>query len=89
MSNDFIDVTYSNLISVLEYKPPSTQYICMSGDVAYRWYNKYDAVYLSCYSFRHNELILINFSKWAKQRGIDYLNMTKDDIQIFLFENNI
>ncbi len=30
-----------------------------------------------------------NVTTWAKKRGIDYLNMTKDDIQIFLFENNI
>lgn len=31
----------------------------------------------------------LNVTSWAKKRGIDYLNMTKDDIQIFLFENNI
>lgn len=89
MSNDFIDETYSNLISVLKCKPPSTRYIGMSGGISYRWYNEYNAVYLSGFSYKHNTLISINFSKWAKQRGIRHKTMTKDDIQIFLFENNI
>lgn len=89
MADNFIDLTYSNLISVLDCRPPSTRYIGMSGGVAYRWYNNYDAVYLGGISFKHNELISINFSKWAKQRGISHKTITKDDIQIFVFENNI
>ncbi len=89
MSNDFIDTTYSNLISVLDYKPPSTRYIGMSRGISYRWYNECDAVYLSGFSYKHNKLISINFSKWVKQRGITHETLTKDDIQIFLFENGI